>query len=280
MTGERVKLEGEIEDILKEFYDFVLVDLRRARLTAVDYRWRVRRFLKFAGLEFSREDIRAFLRTLLDKAPRTYANYLKALRCFIRDYLGRPDLIVGFKQPHVPIEIPGVIPDKKQLKKAFEALPDVRAKAIFLFIASTGLRKCEVLRLKREDVDWDLRCVKARFESRTKKMGIAFFNEEAEEWLKKYLTTRKDDKPKLFRIGTENFKAIWKIASKAAGVKITPHVLRKWHATTLIEAGVPGEIVDIFQGRAPRSILARHYLRPKLKELKAIYDRAGLRILS
>jgi len=48
-------------------------------------------------------------------------------------------------------------------------------------------------------------------------------------------------------------------ASKAANIKITAQMLRKWNATTLGELMVPDRFVDIFQERAPKNGLAKHY---------------------
>ena len=71
---------------------------------------------------------------------------------------------------------------------------------------------------------------------------------------------------------------IWKKASEAAGMKISPQVMRKWHSSTLGELMVPDRYVDIFQGRAPRSVLAKYYTCTGLKRLKQVNDNAALNI--
>jgi intergrase/recombinase len=73
---------------------------------------------------------------------------------------------------------------------------------------------------------------------------------------------------------------MWKKASKNAGVKITPQILRKWHSTELGELGIPDRYVDIFQGRAPKTVIAKFYTGKELERLKRIYAKAGLRVLS
>jgi integrase len=174
------------------------------------------------------------------------------------------------------------LPSKEQIRKGFEALKTARDKAIYLFYVTTGLRRTEVLELNRfEDIDYELRAVKSKHDTRTKKAGITFYNAECEYWLKRYLDSRKDDSEKLFKIGWgEPFQRLWKEISKKVGVKITPQILRKWHATMLGELGVPDRYVDIFQGRAPKSVLAKFYTGKELKRLKRIYDKANLRILT
>ncbi|RLI67335.1 MAG: hypothetical protein DRP02_14615 [Candidatus Gerdarchaeota archaeon] len=98
--------------------------------------------------------------------------------------------------------------------------------------------------------------------------------------MKKYLASRNDNNPKLFRIGYRQFQNIWKKASKAAKFKITPQVLRKWHSTMLGELMVPDRYVDIFQGRAPKNVLAKHYTGKGLERLKRIYEKANLKVLT
>lgn len=42
------------------------------------------------------------------------------------------------------------------------------------------------------------------------------------------------------------------------------------------ESQVPDRYVDIFQGRAPRTVLAKHYTGKGLTRLKHIYKKADL----
>lgn len=56
--------------------------------------------------------------------------------------------------------------------------------------------------------------------------------------------------------------------------------MRKWHLTELGELMVPDRFVDIFQGRAPRSVLAKHYTGKGLERLKRIYEKAALAVFS
>jgi len=43
---------------------------------------------------------------------------------------------------------------------------------------------------------------------------------------------------------------------------------------------VPDRFVDVFQGRAPRNVSAKHYTGKGLERLKRIYDKANLEVLS
>ena len=257
------------------------IDERLQPRVVRDYKNVALRFLKHSEGKINRDSIRAYLQSYLDKAPKTYNNQLCGLRAFISRFLKLPQLMEGFKKAHENNNHDVKLPTKEQLKKAFESLESDKERAIFLFYATTGLRCSEALQLNRfEDIDYKLRAVKSKHCTRTKKAGITFYNEECEYWLKKYLSSRKDNSERLFRIGYREFRRIWKKASEKAGVKITPQILRKWHSTMLGELGVPDRYVDVFQGRAPQNVLAKFYTGKELERLKRIYDKAGLRILS
>ena len=45
---------------------------------------------------------------------------------------------------------------------------------------------------------------------------------------------------------------------------------------------MPGQIIDLLQGRVPPrefQVLARHYLAVNIRELRDVYDRAGLIVI-
>ena len=92
--------------------------------------------------------------------------------------------------------------------------------------------------------------------------------------------SRKDDSDRFFDISWNHFTKMWKKVSKSAEFKITPQVLRKWHSTMLGELMVPDRFVDVFQGRAPKSVLAKHYTGKGLEILKRIYNKANLKVTS
>jgi intergrase/recombinase len=239
------------------------------------------RFLTFSNGNINRETVRGYLQSYTSKAPKTYNNQLCGLRAFVGRFLKHPEFIEGFKKAHVNKNYELHLPTKPQLRIGFEALTDDRERAIYLFYATSGVRHAEGLKLNRyEDVDYVLQSVKSKHNTRTKKAGVSFFNEECAKILQKYLEARHDNSPRLFCIGDREFTNIWRKASDEAGIKISPQIMRKWHSTELGELGVPDRYVDIFQGRAPQSVIGKHYTGKEFERLKRIYDKAGLRLLS
>ncbi|RLI05401.1 hypothetical protein DRO26_02295 [Candidatus Bathyarchaeota archaeon] len=285
---ERIENNGEyglridgIESLLARFYEFCLVDLQLSKLTAETHQKHVKRFfsvVRKSPEEITCDDLRFFLIEWRDK-PYYYANLLKALKVFFRDFLKRPEVVSSFKFPLKPLK-PKSLPGKSELQRFFKHLKTLRDKTLFLLYATTGLRCNEVLSLELSDIDLDKRMIIPKsHEGRTKNVWASFFNEETKELLIEYLNSV-DVKDKLFPISSICVEKRFREASSNAGTKITPQTLREWFACEMGRLGVPDRYVDAFCGRVPRSVLARHYTDFSPERLKEIYDRAGLKVLS
>ncbi len=266
---------------LKEFMEFCRVDLRLAPRTVHGHVWEIARFLRAFNKDLAtitREDIRSYLSGYLDKSPCTYANVVKSLRVFFRDYVGRGDIIATFKLPRREFQ-PKHVPSRADLQRFYRALPSVKERALFLFYATTGLRRNEALSLLKQDIDLEKRMVIPRkTESRTKRTWVSFFNEETRDVLKEYLESRTDDDPRLFKVH-RNDHLIFRVARDETGLQITPQVLREFFACEMGRLNVPDRYVDAFCGRVPHSVLARHYTDFSPERLEEIYDKVGLEIL-
>jgi len=204
---------------------------------------------------------------------------LKVLKKLV-EFLGCPELLDGFKMaPTNPYQPTTQLPTLEQIREGFKAQTNDRDRAIYLFLATTGLRKGEVLELTKDQVNLETRTVIPNHFTRTKRSGVTFYNGETARWLEKYLEEREDKDSRLFVISDRRWRRIWDRVSKSARIRITAKVLRLWHSTELGERGVPDRYVDIFQGRSPRSVLAKHYTGKGLERLKRIYEKANLRVL-
>ena len=267
--------------VLSEFEKFLRLNLRLEETTIPTNIQTARRYLEHAKNIVSYETIASYLETYLEKKPKTYNRQIVVLRHLIKDFLGYEELISPFKL--APVDEAGnfeELPSKAQVRKGANAQNDTRAKAIYLFVATSGLRRIEILNLLKDNVDFETRAVIPRHFTRKKRSGVTFYNEEAEEYLRKYLASRNDEDPKLFVLSERQWRKIWKRASEGAETKITPQILRAWFATELGELGVPDRYVDVFQGRAPRNVLAKHYTGKGLARLKRIYEKANLKIFA
>ena len=259
-------------EVVDDFGLFCLVQQRLAPSTSRDHRARLLKFLRWADFEVSRDKIQGYLETYVDKSPGTYNRQLDTLRVFCRDFLKMGHLIEGFK--YSPRDDPEPEPPSdKAIQRGFYAQPDRLSQGFYLFVATTGLRKSEILGLSWGNINLQLRSVKPGKWTRTKRTGVTFYNCEAER-----LMPAIGDDP-IWPLGSRTYNAVWKRATKAAGEKISAKLLRVWFSTKMAELGVPDRYVDVFQGRAPRKVIAKYYTGKGLLRLKRIYDRAGLRVL-
>ncbi len=260
---------------IKAFERFVLIDRRLSMDSAFHYTNTVFRLLTFTGKPvkaIDKDDLREFLSLFSNN--HTYRNNLKGLKVFFRDFMGRPELVGSFKFPRAELQ-PRFLPTKKQLSEFFGELSG-HERPLFLLYASSGLRRSEVLDLRADQLDLENRAIIPCHATTQKKSWISFYNEEAESELKPWLTSE----GKIFRLSSERKYLLFRNARIRTGLCITPQSLRFWFANEMARLGVPDRFIDAFQGRIPRSVLARHYTDYSLENLKQIYDRAGLRVLS
>jgi len=227
------------------------------------------------------QDIASYLNSKRELSKGRYSNILKSLRVFFRDYLKRPEMIEDFRFPSIEWK-PIAAPTKEQLQLFYSKLGPLRDKVLFLLYATSGLRLSEVLQLKLSDIDLSKRLIRPSIESsRTKHRLCSFYNEEAEKLLRDHLNAN-DFSPdsRLFPINETKLTRMFQRASKKSGVKVTAKTLRQWFASEMALLGVSDAYIDAFQGRIPRSVIARHYLNYSEERLKEIYDKADIRVLS
>jgi integrase/recombinase XerD len=266
--------------VIKRFADFLRIDRKLQPRTVQDHVYNLRGFLRFVKKPIDRitvDDVREYLKRYVDGNVCTYGNKIKTLRRFLGDFLGY-SWIRGFKIPK-PNFKPKILPSKEELKRFYEALPSLRYKAMFLLLASSGLRLGEVLSLTRSEIDLERRLIAPKQHGgETKRCWVSCFNEEAAEALSKYLSEHGGER--IFPTNKGRVAESFRKASKAAGVKITPQTLRAWFACEMAKLGVSDRFIDAFCGRTPKTVLARYYTDYSPQRLKEIYDRAGLKVLS
>ena len=266
---------------LQDFRDFLLVDQQLKERTVRGHIYHIRRFLKSVQKDprtVTREDLREYLKGLQGAAAYTYANHIKSLRVFFRDYLERPGVVSSFKFPPRSSRIVRVI-SKEDLRAFYRELQEPMARCMVLMYATTGLRRDELLNLKRRNIDPGMRMIiPEKNGSRTKRTYVTFYNEEAAEILEKLLP--EDPEAGIFTYGRDYLQWRSMKIRERTGIKITPKMLREWFCCEMGKLGVPDRYVDAFCGRVPKSVLAKHYTEYSPENLKEIYDKAGIRVLS
>lgn len=100
-------------------------------------------------------------------SPGFYSNHLAGLKQFSR-FIGRPELLQEFNHP-VKQYTPRQFFTREQVVPFYNALNSLKMKALFLLGATTGLRKCELIDLRIDEIDHGTRMIVPKVHSgRTK----------------------------------------------------------------------------------------------------------------
>ncbi len=266
--------------VIDDFRDFCVIEKRLAPDSARHYSSSVIRLLAYSKKRHSDiciKDIRQYLS--LYKNNWSYANQLKGLKIFFKGYLKNP-IMDDFEFPKRQFNFNHYMPSKKDICTFFDALEKTEDKALFLFFASSGLRRNEVLDLKINDVDLEREVCYPNHQSPTKNAHYGFFNKETTPYLRKWISEKGLRSFRIFPLSSTRRYMPFKEARIETGLEITPKVLRFWFANEMARLGVPDRFIDAFQGRIPRSVLARHYTDYSLDSLKTMYDKANLKIIT
>jgi integrase len=270
-----------VNDDLEDFKLFAKAKLNLSNDTVRHYASRVRAFLRGKSV-ISDRDIQLYITERKQNCKPDYvSNIISSFKAYFRDFKGL-SFMNGYKHPSGPLILKEEIEPSK-VQRFIEAINDLTVKCIALLLATSGLRKSEVWNLRKTDINRGLRAIIQNCHSgETKHSGISFFNEEAKKVLEAYLKKEKalENSERLFVIGHERFLRAWRRARENSGVYLKPKDLRDFFSQELGKALIPDRYIDIFQGRAPKNVLAKHYTPQGIRMLREIYDKANLKILN
>jgi integrase/recombinase XerD len=243
----------------------------------------------------------------------TITTYLAGARAFIafldRRRLLAPDTtseqmrghlrqVVGkgsYKTPRIDRALPLVVvaaenePAPAGEDRKRERLEVLRDRAVLHTLFTTGMRRDEVSRLNREDVD-DGWSAQALITGKGEKERVVFFSDEALDAIRTYIEARADRLAPLFlrhdkRRGRakgsgENFRlspwAVWHLVKRyaeRAGVDASPHDFRHAKASTLLNRGAKlSEVQDIL-GHASPETTKKIYAHYETQHLRDAFDR-------
>ena len=282
--GSIVRSSIRNNNILEGFSKYLTIDLALTRETVINHLWKVKILLKYIKKpvhQITKDDLRAFLEIVKKKySVNTYCCFIKTIRRFFRDYLGKREL-ANFRFPTVPFQPKMLNFSKEDLQRFYNSIEHPIVKMMFLCYCVSGLRRNDVMFLKKNELYMDSRMIIKNNGSSTKHRWITFYNEELANLLHPYLNNRTDSNPRVFPIDKwKTFSKYWKIAQVKTGLNITPKDLRDWFCVEMTNLGVSDRYIDAFCGRVPKTILGRHYTDYSPKKLKHVYDRADLKVFS
>lgn len=263
---------------IRQFLEYCELEKGLSINTLYNYQHYLGRFLDFCRKEqigspeqINLEAVHGF-RLWINRLPRdqelkkiTQGYHLIALRAFLK-YLAKKDIkslaAEKIELPKTPdreisfldeqeigdlLEAPIKYPPRKRKDK----LIAIRDKAILELLFSTGLRVSELTNLKRDQVNLE----RGEFSVIGKggKQRVVFLSENAKEWLKKYLSSfRQDNNEGLFSLTPRSIQKIVKKYAKLAGIvrDVHPHTIRHSFATDLLRAGADLRSVQSLLGHA------------------------------
>ncbi|WP_273494900.1 site-specific tyrosine recombinase/integron integrase [Rikenella microfusus] len=211
--------------------------------------------------DYTTEDIRAYLAVFQrkNKSSRVTIDNIRRIFSSFFAWLEEEDYIV--KSPVRRIhkvktgtQVKEVLSDEN-IEQLRDSCTKTRDLAIIDLLASTGMRVGELVKLNREDINFNEReCI---VYGKGNKERIVYFNARAKIHLQQYLASRKDRNKALFVSLAKPHKRLEisgvetrlrKIGRMAKIVRVYPHKFRRTLATMAIDKGMPVEQVQRLLG--------------------------------
>ena len=204
------------------------------------YRERLSKFI--ANVDYtkaSRQDIEQYLNSI---PPNQYglatrhASY-RTIKTFYR-WLDRE---YGFYNPVIGISAPilgkPILPSltRDQVLKLIEQASTIRDKAIIAFFTESGLRLSELVSIRPENINWELRIV--RIVGKGRKEAYAPFGELTEQYLKSWIKAYRPD-GSLWGLRQWGVASMLRRLEGDTGISCNPHTFRRTFACLLRKSGL------------------------------------------
>ncbi|MDL0435684.1 site-specific tyrosine recombinase XerD [Niallia sp. SS-2023] len=292
-----------MEEQLKDFMHFLLVEKGLAKNTLVSYERDLKSYSKYmkevemVGLtDIQCAHIVRFLGFLKDngKSSKTIARHIASIRAFhqflFRDRVTEEDPTVHIESPQGERSLPKVL-SMKEVEALLEFPNKLdhfgkRDKAMLELLYATGIRVSELIQLNMDDVHLMMgfvRCIGKGNKERIIPIGGAAtraLTEYLEEGRPAFIS-KKEVGDALFlnhhgrRLSRQGFWKILKRLGKEAEInkEITPHTLRHSFATHLLENGADLRAVQEMLGHADISTtqIYTHVTKTRLKDVYSQY---------
>lgn len=233
--------------------------------------------------ELAGEEIRTFLLHLMDVEEFSAASVnqtINAIRFYYVEYLKKPFAVGDIPRPRNEKKLPVVL-DKEEIKCIFEAVKNIKHKALLMITYSGGLRVGEVVRLQLEDIDSKRMAIHVHKAKGRKDRYTILGKKTLEvlrEYYKRFRPTRWlfDGQQSGHHLTERSAQEVFKDAVERASIhkRVSIHSLRHSFATHLLEAGVDIRYIQELLGH--RSLktteIYTHVSRQKLSEIQNPID--------
>lgn len=238
--------------------------------------------------ELGAEEIRQYFVHLTEDEKPSYSKVntaVSALRYFYSHVLLQPDAVERIKYARTPTRLPVVL-SPEEIVELFDATRTLKHRSILMTMYATGLRVCEVCRLRIPDIDSQRGMLRVR-EGKggaerfvmlsprlLQTLRIYWRAYRTKEWL---FEGRTPGKP----IHTRTVMNFTRLARIKAGIRknVTPHALRHSFATHLLEAGTNLRYIQYLLGHQTPSTTARYtrVARSRVIEIQSPLEQLSMR---
>src|SRR3954466_2853408 len=210
-------------------------------------------------------DVRAYLLFLINEKHASWSYYnqtLAALRFLYRVTLGKKWVLDGIVCPKQQKKLPVVL-SLAEVLQFFEAIPNLKHRAIVMTAYAAGLRVSEVVALRVDDIDSRRMVIRIR-QAKGRKDRYVMLSPRLLEILRRYWKAARPARY-LFPgqdpqgpLNTRTVQQVCRDARQAAGLgkKATVHSLRHSFATHLLESGTNIRTIQILLGHRSLSTTA------------------------
>jgi integrase/recombinase XerD len=294
-----------VEDQLKDFIHYLIVERNLAHNTIVSYERDLKKYIHYLQSveqlsslnDVSRLHIMQFLKFLKENgsSPKTIARHIASIRSFhqflLRDKATDHDPSVHIETPQLTRTLPKVL-SMQEVEALLEAPKTntpfgIRDKAMLELLYATGIRVSELIQLNLSDVHLTMGFI--RCFGKGSKERIVPIGRMATEALKTYIELARPALLKRKKTATDALflnhhgerltrQGCWKILKKLAQEaniqkELTPHTLRHSFATHLLENGADLRAVQEMLGHADISTtqIYTHVTKTRLKDVYKQY---------
>jgi integrase/recombinase XerD len=230
--------------------------------------------------EMGWEEVRSYLLYLREEkklSPSTQKVHVAALKFLYTVTLNRPEVVRPFFMPKIPAKLPEIL-SGKEVEALFNAVRDLKYRAVLMTTYGAGLRICEACALRMEDIDSKRMLIRVQ-DGKGGNQRYAILAERLLVALRAYYRHKRPAGPYLFPgkspdepLSKDSVRKVLSGAVRKAGIKkrVTPHILRHSFATHLLESGTDIRVIQVLLGhRSIRTttqyaqVSTRHIARTK-----------------
>jgi len=205
---------------------------------------------------------------------------INSIKFYYEKVLGREKLYVNINRPRGVKSLPKVITEN-EVSKMIEVASSFKNKIIIALIYSAGLRRAELLNLRKEDIIFDKRMIFVRG-GKGNRGRTTVLSEYAMEIYRVYLERYKPnywvlEGPNRKKYSATSVGNIVKRTAKIAkvSIEVTPHILPHSFATHLREQGVDLRYIQELLGHSNSTTteIYTHISQRSLANIKSPLDR-------